>query len=119
LRAWKRDRYPIRYAEILERHRLDLEGIVVARTMDGFIKQAAIEERITERLEENVDKIDVRDLSQTLRNVNAAKGQNLDKYLLATGRPTAHVMTRSVDENLMLLKGLVEGETIDSEGEEE
>jgi hypothetical protein len=112
---WKTQRYPIRYADLVERNRPELEKLVVANAIEGKLRMDAIQADIADRLHENVPKLDVRDLSQALRNVSSSGKQELDTYLVATGRPTQTVMHRSVDENLMLLKGLVEGDIVDGE----
>lgn len=106
LRSWKTRQYPIRYADIVERHASELNDIAAERAREAYMKLSEVEDQLIDRLADNVQRLDPRDLASAIRNTTSAKGVNFDKHSLAIGRPTVITQTRTADENLRLLAGL-------------
>lgn len=80
-----------------------------ARLADSLaFKQSEIEQTISDQLADALDngEISAKDLSGTLKNVSIAKGINIDKSMVARGRPTS--ISASVEDFEAAMKRLQE-----------
>ncbi len=88
LRSMRNKEYPNRYAHLQAQHGAELDQLIVQNSRAAFLQAAVIEERVLDRLEDNIEKLDARDLPAAAKNLTTVKAINLDKHMLATGRPT-------------------------------
>lgn len=104
IRSWKTKQYPRRYAAQVATHRPELEAHMVQNASDAIAVQAGLAAKLADRLDANSDKIDARDLPAALKNTVTSWAITMDKYALATGRPTSRVETTSADDVIRSLE---------------
>lgn len=117
LQSWKRNIYPFRYAEISKRHSVEIDEVIVQRSRDAAIRDDAIAEQLADRLSDQVDRLDARDLAAAVKNMRSSSASSINTHLVVTGRPTQHVLVASVEENLRVLQSA--GLVVDSTAEED
>lgn len=114
-----------RKTEEYQRIRAQREPQIVeklAAEAEEFALQAApVEQKMLDKLEEDLDKLGPADLASALRNVSTSKAINIDKISSPLrGRPTVVIEHRSIDDIAAALEAKLRdsGITIDSTADE-
>lgn len=90
LESWRENDVEL-WSKLSHEHGAQVDQAIAAQMRETVVTLGNIERKLTNRLWENADKLDVRDIPNALKNVTASKAQNTDKLLLLTGRATDRV----------------------------
>lgn len=122
LRLWKKSD---EYERIRHDYGHKLEEFVIAEIRERMVEQSELERLALEKTREALENDEVKDPARTMRDIVHAKGQNIDKLRVMTGRPTDITEHRSLDELVRALSSLgiaqvesapvVEGELVEGE----
>ena len=107
------------YERIRHKYGHKLEEFVIAEIRERMVEQSELEKLAAQKTREALENGQVRDPARTMRDVAAAKSQNIDKLRVMTGRPTDITEHRSVDELVKALVSLgIATESVDGEAVE-
>lgn len=121
LRGW---RDTDEYERIRQQYGYKLEEFMIAELRERMVEQSEVEKIALQKTREALENDEVRDPARTMRDVAHAKGQNIDKLRVMTGRPTDITENRSLDELVKALASLgiakidsssVDGELVEGE----
>lgn len=119
---WHRRAYPNRYASLFVEFQHEADAQMIQNASEAILALDETAEKLRDKLDENVDKLEPKDLGNALRNVSLAAAVKTDKLQVLQGKPDHIVERRGSDEILRNLAGrgfvkvapeLVEGEVVE------
>lgn len=90
LEKW-RDTETELYGRLSHEHGHLIDQVITAQVREAVVSYGHIERKLADRLLENTEKLDARDLPNALKNISAARASSTDKLMLLTGRATDRV----------------------------
>jgi hypothetical protein len=103
LRSWKRSD---EYERIRHDYGHKLEEFVIAEIRESMVEQSELERLALTKTREALENGEIRDPARAMRDISHAKGQNIDKLRVMTGRPVDITENRSLDELVRALSAL-------------
>jgi transposase-like protein len=91
LESWRDNSETELFAQLSREYGPLIEQVITAQTRESVVRLGQAERQLTDRLLENLDRLDPRDVPNAIKNIVAAKSQNTDKLMLLTGRATERV----------------------------
>jgi hypothetical protein len=107
IKKWATESFPHKYAEIQRTLSEELSDRVAGKVTDLAIRGADTQSRLLDQLDNELDqneRIPVRDLAPSLRNVAQATDMNIKAQQLLRDKPTSIVENRTVEEALEYLE---------------
>lgn len=95
LESWRDVRFPRLYAQIAEHYGRELEETVVVQMRELAAAAARVQRKAIERAGEGVEEMTAVEAAKAARDLAHVSGQNVDKLLTLTGRPTEITEERS------------------------
>ena len=113
LRGWKKTD---EYERIRHDYGYKLEEYVIAEIRESMVEQSELERLALAKTREALENGDIKDPARAMRDISHAKGQNIDKLRVMTGRPTDITENRSLDELVRALAslGIAQVDSVDS-----
>lgn len=116
LGKWRGELYPNRYRALCEKHRQQIEGVVLATAREISLRALRVTQAGIELEAERMKSGEVRDAAGSTRNMATAFGIVTDKVLLLEGRPTQIHEARTPDD---IMRGLQAKGFVDSTAEDD
>lgn len=113
-----RDKHAQRLSELRTEHAPKIEALIVREARDSALLAAQVEQAGLARLQDNIDDIDLKDLSKTVKDASVSKAVNVDQVLKLEGRPTQIVENRQASDLIRKLRASGAMDAIDGEAEE-
>lgn len=100
LRNWRDNVHAERYAELASEHGKTLEEAIVREIRELAARATVVQRKALELAEERIDdkKVTAPEAARMAKDLAHVTGQNVDKLLTLTGRPTEIVEERTVAE---------------------
>jgi HPt (histidine-containing phosphotransfer) domain-containing protein len=119
LTKWRRQVHVELYHDLAAEYHQIFEKAGAAEAEDVVRRATELEQRLMDKIEENLDALPARDLANALRNVSTTKGINLERIASPLrGRATGiiqHQSAKEIEQRLLERGVLVEGEAVDAE----
>jgi hypothetical protein len=118
LEHWRDTAEPELYASLSREYGTRIDEVITAQVRESVVRLGQAERQLTDKLLDNLDRVDPRDIPNALKNIVAAKSQNADKMLLLTGRATERVEHIDARDLIADIRKIVQPYSVDSTAEE-